>query len=161
MLRSTGRLDTNLETINQTGIPHEHTREPDRAGYDSEGGLNRSSRYKADFRFLNLDVDHGPRTHEGQSQHSRLSDLREARNHDFYHRDTRLPECGHVDGYPENHGLGLTSSRFEPRCEIQDLSRFVYNWKISFSGKSGVSAEDFLTRLEECRGLMTTTCCKP
>ena len=27
----------------------------------------------------------------------------------------------------------------------------MYNWKISFSGKSGVSAEDFLIRLEECR----------
>ena len=37
-------LDTNLETINQTGIPDEHTREPNRAGYDSEGELNSFSR---------------------------------------------------------------------------------------------------------------------
>ena len=28
----------------------------------------------------------------------------------------------------------------------------MYKWKVSFSGKSGVSAKDFLTRLEECRG---------
>ena len=69
----------------------------------------------------------------------------------MFHEDTGLHERGHMSGYPENRGLGLTSSRFEPRREIQDLSRLVYNWKISFSGRSGASAEDFLIRLEECR----------
>ena len=39
-------LDTNLETINQTGAPNEHTRGLNRAGYDSEGGLNCFSRYE-------------------------------------------------------------------------------------------------------------------
>ena len=77
--------------------------------------------------------------------------MRETRNNDFYHEDTRLPERGHRGGYPEDRGLGLTSSRMEMRREIQDLSRLVYNRKISFSGKSGVSAKDFLIRLEECR----------
>ena len=138
-------LDTNLEIINQTGIPVEHTREPNKAGYDSEGGLNRFSRY-------DLDGDPVRRTRDDQGQHNRLLDSRGARN-DFYHEDTRLPERGYMIGYPENRGLGLTSSRFEPRREIQDLSRFVYNWKISLSGKPGASVEDFLTRLEECRGI--------
>ena len=98
-----------------------------------------------------MDGDHGRRTHEDQGQHSRLPGTGEARNDEFYHEDTRLPERGHMSGYPENRGLGLTSSRLEPRREIQDLSRFVYNWKISFSGKPGASVEDFLTSLEECR----------
>ena len=145
-------LDTNLDTINQTGIPDEHTRAPNRAGYDSERGLNRFSRYAVDFRSLNMDVDHGRRIHEDQGQHSRLPGIGGARN-DFYHENTRLPERGYLGGYPENRGVGLTSSRFEPRRETQDLSRFVYNWKISFSGESEASVEDFLTRLEECRGI--------
>ena len=145
-------LDTNLETINQTGIPDEHTRGPSRVEYDSEGGLNRFSRYEADFRFLNLNGDPVRRTHDDQGQHNRLPSSRGARN-DFYHEDKGLPERGHMSGYPENRGLGLTSSRFEPRREIQDVSRLVYNWKISFSGKPGRSAEDFLTRMEECRGI--------
>ena len=38
-------LDTNLETINQTGVPDEHTRKLNPAGYDSEGGPNRCSVY--------------------------------------------------------------------------------------------------------------------
>ena len=124
---------------------------PSRVGYDSEGGLNRFPRYEADFRSLNLDGDHGRRIHEDQGQHSRLPGTGEARNDDIYHEDTRLPERGHRGGYPEDRGLGLTSSRVETRREIQDLSRLVYNWKISFSGKSGVSAGDFLIRLEECQ----------
>ena len=102
---------------------------------------------------LNLDVDHERRTHEDQGQYSRLPGTGEARNDDIYHEEPRLPERGYLGGYPENHGLGLTTSRFGPRREIQDLSRFVYNWKISFSSKPGASVEDFLTRLEECRGI--------
>ena len=145
-------LDTNLETIDQTGIPEGHTQGPSRVGYDSEGGVNRFSRYEADFRSLNLDGDRGRGTHDDQNQNSRLPGTRGARN-DFDHEGIRLPERGHMRAYPENRGLGLTSSRFEPRRDAQDLSRFVYNWKISFSGKSGASAEDFLTRLEECRGV--------
>ena len=126
-------LDTNLETITQRGIPDGPTRGPSRVGYDSEEGLNRYSRYEADFRSLNLDGDHGRRTHEDQAQHSRLPDIREPRNNDFYHDDTRLPERGHRGGYSEDRGLGLTSSRAETRREIQELSRLVYNWKIFFS----------------------------
>ena len=59
-------LDTNLETINQTGAPDEPKRGPSRVGDDSEGGPNRFSRYEADFRSLNLDGDHGQRTREDQ-----------------------------------------------------------------------------------------------
>ena len=92
------------------------------------------------------------RTHEDQGQHNQLPDSRGARN-DFYHEDTRLPERERMSGYPENRGLGLTSSRFETQREIQNLSRFLYDWKISFSGKLRASVEDFLTRLEECRGI--------
>ena len=88
-------LDTNLETINQTRTPDEHTRGPNRVGYDSEGGLKRHSRYEADFGSLNLDTDHGRRTHENQGKHSRLPGTRGAR----------------------------TSSRFESWREIQDLTR--------------------------------------
>ena len=73
-------LDTNLETINQTGIPDEPTRGPSRVGSDSEGGLNRFSRYEADFRSLNLDGDRGRRTHDDQDQYSRLPGTRGARN---------------------------------------------------------------------------------
>ena len=146
-------LDTNLETINQTGAPDELTHGPSRVGDDSEGGPNRFSRYEADFRSLNLDGYHGQRTREDQGQRSRLPVTGGPRNDDMFHEDTGLHERGHMSGYPENRGLGLTSSRFEPRREIQDLSRFIYNWKISFSGKPGASVEDFLTRLEECRGI--------
>ena len=146
-------LDTNLETVNQTGVPEEHTRGPNLARYDSEGGLNRFSRYEADFRSLNLDGGPERRTYDDQGRHNRLPDNKGARNDDFYHKETRLPGRGNMGGYPENRGLGLTSSRFQPRREIQDLSRFVYNWKISFIGKSGASVEDFLTRLEEYRGI--------
>ena len=91
-----------------------------------------------------MDGDHGRRTHEERGQHNRLPGTEEARNDDIYHEDTRLPERDHRGGYPEDRGLGLTSSRVETRPEIQDFNRLVYNWKISFSGKSGVSAEDFL-----------------
>ena len=116
--------------------------------------MNRFSQYEADFRSLNLDRDPVRRTNDDQGQDNRLPDSRGARNVDFYHENTRLTERGHMGGYPENRGLGLTSSRFEPRREIQDLSRFVYDCQISFSGKSGASVEDFLTRLEECRGII-------
>ena len=34
-------LDTNLETVNQTGVPDEYAPEPNLAGYDLGGGLNR------------------------------------------------------------------------------------------------------------------------
>ena len=91
-------LDTNLETITQTGIPDEPTHGPCRVGYDSEGGLNRFSRYEADFRSLNLDGDHGRRIHEDQGQHSRLPGTGEARNDGIYHVDTRLPERGYRGG---------------------------------------------------------------
>ena len=90
----------------------------------------------------NSNVDHGRRTLDDHGQHSRFPGTRGARNDDFYHEETRLPERCYLGGYPENRGVGLTSSRFEPRREIQDLSRFVYNWNISFSGKSGASVED-------------------
>ena len=63
-------LDTNLETITQTGLPDEPTQGPSRVGYNSEGGLNRFSRYEADFRSLNLDGDQGRRIYEDQGQHS-------------------------------------------------------------------------------------------
>ena len=88
-------------TLIWTGIPDEPTVGPSRPGYDSEGGLNRFSRYEADFRSQNLDGDHGRRTHEDLGQQDRLPDMREARNNDFYHEDTRLPERGHRVGYPE------------------------------------------------------------
>ena len=120
-------LDTNLETINQTGAPDEPTSGPSRVGDDSEGGPNRFSRYEADFRSLNLDGDHGQRTREDQGQRCRLPGTGEARNDDMFHEDTRLHERGHMSGYPENRRLGLTSSQFEPRRDMQDLSRFVYN----------------------------------
>ena len=145
-------LNTKLETINQTGVPDEHTRRPSLAGYDSEGGPNRFSRYEADFRPMNTHVDPEPWTHRDQDQYSRPPSNMGGGNDGYYHEETSLPERNRMGGYPRNRGLGLTSSRVEKQREIQDVSRFVYNWKISFSGKSGVSAEDFLTRLEECRG---------
>ena len=81
-----------------------------------------------------------------------LSNSRE-RNSERHTEVTSRPEHGNLDGCPENRGIGLTSTRFKARREIQDMIQFVYNWKISFSDKSGVSAEDFLTQPEECRGI--------
>ena len=129
-------LDTNLETINKTEVPDEHMRGPSRDGYDSERRPNRFSRYETDFRSSNADVDHRRRTHEDLGQQGRLPKIREARNNDFFHEDTRFPERGHRGGYLKDRGLELISSRVETRREIQDLGRFVYNWKIPFSGKS-------------------------
>ena len=63
-------LDTNLETMNQTGIPDEHMREPNRADYDSEGGPNRFSRYEVDCRTLNLDGDPVRGTRDDQGPHN-------------------------------------------------------------------------------------------
>ena len=123
-----GRLDPNLnlETVNQTGVPDEFMRGPNLVGYDSEGGLNRFSRYKADFRPLNFDANQEPRTHDDQGQYNQpLSYLREKYSK-RQQGETRLPERRNVDGYPENRDLGLTSSWFEARREIQDLSRFLY-----------------------------------
>ena len=65
------KLDTNLETVNQTGALDEFTRGACLAGYNSEGGLNRFSRYEADFMPLNFDVDQEPRTHDDQGQYNR------------------------------------------------------------------------------------------
>ena len=146
-------LDTNLETINQTAAPDEFTRGPNRTGYDSKGGMNCFSLYEADFRPLSFDGDPEPRTQDYQGQYNRpLSNSRE-RYSERHQEEIRRPVRGNLEGCPENRGLGLSSSRFKARQEIQDMSRFVCNWKISFTGKSGVSAEDFLTRLEECRGI--------
>ena len=52
-----------------------------------------------------------------------------------------MPEPNHMGGYPENLGFRFSSSRLETWQGLQDLSRFVYNWKISFSGKSGVTVD--------------------
>ena len=49
--------------------------------------------------------------------------LQEGRNDDFYHEETRLPERGYLGGCPQNRGVGLTSSQFESRRQIQDLTR--------------------------------------
>ena len=65
-------LDTNLETINQTGVPDEHTRRPNLAAYDTEWRPNRFSWYEADFRPLNTHVFPERSTHRDQDQYSRL-----------------------------------------------------------------------------------------
>ena len=70
------------------------------------------------------------RLHRDLDQYNRLPGNMRGRNDEYYHEETRLPERSHTDGCRENRGLGLTSSRFEPRREILDLSRFIYNWKI-------------------------------
>ena len=111
--------------------------------YDSKGGLNRFSQYEADFRAMNTYVESEPWTHHDLDQYSRPPGNMGGVNDGHYHEETRLPERNHIGGYPRNRGLGLTSSRVETRREIQDLSWFVHNGKVSFSGKSGVSAKIF------------------
>ena len=87
-------------------------------------------------------MDQEPKKHDDQRQYNQsLSNLRE-RYSERHKGEIRLPERRNVDGHRENRVL-----------EIQDFSRFVYNWKISFGGKSAVCAEDFLTRLKECHGI--------
>ena len=146
-------LDTNLDTVNQTGALDEYTHGPNLARYDSAGGLNRFSRYEADFKPLNTHVDPEPRTHHDLDQYRRPPGHAGGGNEEHYHEETRWLERNHKGGYPRNRGLVLTTSWFETRRDIQHMSRFVYNWKISFRDKSGVGAEDFLTRLEEYCGI--------